>query len=169
VIDGSHDLWVTPGPRPGGTRFLTLGYEDQRGDYGDNGYNDHDDGTGNQCATRINAYVLLAVEDHPRNPPNPWPPPISEPHIQYFTADPNNGLIRVGEAATLHWQISDCDGCDIRIQGKEGLGNVVLNVSGLSPSGSFSVVPHFNTTYTLTATTPDGYTISREKRVQLTA
>jgi hypothetical protein len=40
---------------------LHLGYEDDQGQYGDNGYYSHDDGTGDQCKNVGNAYVVLTI------------------------------------------------------------------------------------------------------------
>jgi hypothetical protein len=42
-----------------GDLSLHLGYEDD--DYSDNGYWGHDDGTENQCAGSVNAYIELAI------------------------------------------------------------------------------------------------------------
>ena len=39
--------------------YLTLGYQDD--DYSDNGYDDPDNGTGNQCLNTGNAYVTIVV------------------------------------------------------------------------------------------------------------
>ena len=49
---------------PASQLFLTLGYEDS--DYGDNGYDNHDDGTDDQCKTSISnngeaAYVSITI------------------------------------------------------------------------------------------------------------
>jgi hypothetical protein len=38
---------------------LVLGYQDDA--YGDNGYNDHDNGTGNQCLNSENAFVHIVI------------------------------------------------------------------------------------------------------------
>ena len=43
-------------------RILVLGYEDGLTDYGDNGYWDHDDGTGDQCENVGNAWVKLTIQ-----------------------------------------------------------------------------------------------------------
>jgi hypothetical protein len=41
--------------------FLHLGYKDQDGDYGDNGYDDHDNGTDDQCKDVGNAWVVIRI------------------------------------------------------------------------------------------------------------
>src|SRR5229473_7195282 len=50
--------------------YLRLGYEDD--DYGDNGYYDHDDGTGDQCRGIGPAFLSIVAE---RNVPPQAPPP----------------------------------------------------------------------------------------------
>ena len=88
--------------------------------------------------------------------------------IQSFKALPNDGYIRVGDSATLTWQVSGCEvNCSVSLQGREGLGNLVLDMPYVPPTGSQQVTPRFNTTYTLTAITTGGDRDSREKEVRL--
>lgn len=56
-----HTLTVSPGI-PDSNLYLRLGYIDN--DYSDNGYNDPDDGTENQCRRVGNAFVTITI-DHP--------------------------------------------------------------------------------------------------------
>jgi len=94
-------------------------------------------------------------------------PPRLPPNITSFTASPDNVFINVGGTANLSWQVSFCGSdCVVSLQGREGLGNNVLNVPRLSASGSKTVNPHFNTFYTLRAVNSAGST-AKEKEVKL--
>lgn len=98
----------------------------------------------------------------------PPPPPLLAPNIVTFSASPNNGYIAVGSSAVLGWQIDHCDSdCVVSLRGREGLGNVVLDIPRLGASTSWHVTPHFNTWYTLRATNGAGTTTSGEKEVKL--
>lgn len=55
-------------------QFLRLGYEDD--DYGDNNYNEHDDGTEDQCKDSANAYVDLEIEHNGIEPLGDVPAPL---------------------------------------------------------------------------------------------
>lgn len=48
-------------PKNIGTITLVLGYSDENGGYGDNGYWGHDDGTGDQCKGVENAWIDIQV------------------------------------------------------------------------------------------------------------
>ena len=54
--------------------FLRLGYEDD--DYSDDGYNDHDDGTQNQCLNKGNAYITITIVHGPPVPGRTEPLPF---------------------------------------------------------------------------------------------
>lgn len=54
--------FTIPAGVPSSERYLSLGYMDGEDDYGDNGYDDRDDGTDEQCKGRGNAYVIIRVE-----------------------------------------------------------------------------------------------------------
>lgn len=56
-----QNLVVSGAGMPTSELILFLGYEDGEGDYGDNGYNDHDDGTENQCKGVGNAQVSIVI------------------------------------------------------------------------------------------------------------
>ncbi len=68
-IGVNHQVFhVAPDIAPALT-FLRLGYEDDN--YSDNGYWGHDNGTGNQCANSVNAFVVLTIVHHPAAVPPP--------------------------------------------------------------------------------------------------
>jgi len=68
---------------------------------------------------------------------SPTAPLVSQgPKIVYFTA--NLTTIKLGEQATLSWEVHDCTSVEI----DEGIGKV-------SPTGSIEVSPIETTTYTL--------------------
>ena len=58
---------------PAGKLHLELGFEDEKGAYGDNGYYSHDDGPGGQCHGSGGgpAWVELAIQHHGAPPPPP--------------------------------------------------------------------------------------------------
>jgi hypothetical protein len=60
VINRPLDVPVGMGPWP--TLNLTLGYEDSDGDYADNGYWGHDDGTEDQCKDVGAAWVTIRIK-----------------------------------------------------------------------------------------------------------
>jgi hypothetical protein len=101
------------------------------------------------------------------------PPPPSPPSLDYWATptDPPgwdhkppylDSRINIGESATLHWQVTNCDNCSLSLQGKDfDTKKVVLNVPrGLSSSGSLKVTPPAGTNtwieYTLTAAGKNG-------------
>jgi hypothetical protein len=62
-IQGWVNKWIQlPATLPPGDRFLVLGFEDDH--YGDNGYNDHDDGPDGQCGGVDGgpAWVTIAID-----------------------------------------------------------------------------------------------------------
>jgi len=57
-----NKTWTVPNdPAEKSELFLTLGYQDQAGDYGDNGYWGHDDGNNNQCQNVGPAWLEVKV------------------------------------------------------------------------------------------------------------
>jgi hypothetical protein len=120
---------------------------------------------GGFCGTRGESRRLeaLAIWIFPKGSP----PPHEIPNISLFDASPNNGFISVGGTATLSWMVEWCGtDCVVSLEGREGLGNVVLFMPRVGASGSQQVSPHFTSTYTLRATNSDG-TATREKQVKL--
>jgi hypothetical protein len=65
------------------------------------------------------------------------------PVISSFTANPN--YIQAGQLATLSWNVSNAD-----------LVNISPSVGSVASAGSFSVIPAYTTTYTLTASNNQG-------------
>jgi hypothetical protein len=68
--------------------YLRLGYEDGQGDYGDNGYSDHDDGTQNQCKGVGNAFVSLTIVHGPPHQTNNE----NAPFDLVWTSEDDNGI-----------------------------------------------------------------------------
>lgn len=68
-LNSIHSLSATSTPGGvSGSSSLSLGYEDDG--YSDNGYTAHDDGTGGQCTSGVNAFVVVSI-GHAGNAPIP--------------------------------------------------------------------------------------------------
>ncbi|HXW76900.1 MAG TPA: hypothetical protein VEJ20_05760, partial [Candidatus Eremiobacteraceae bacterium] len=97
----NHPYTVSPsgGPLASANQFLYLGYEDEPGDYTDNGYYSHDNGNNDQCAGVGPAWVTIKIF-RPTNPniasgPPVWFPPNNLPFDLTWNENmpgDNNGL-----------------------------------------------------------------------------
>ena len=74
------------------------------------------------------------------------------PTIVSFGAAPNGGYINVGSSATLSWTIACAHNCSYRLQGHDGLNNLVLDMPKIFTIETVAVKPTWDTKYTLTAT-----------------
>jgi len=96
VMGGAGD----PGRRAFAGGFLRLGYEDD--DYGNNGYNDHDNGTGDQCRGNHGdaAFVLVTIRHD-----------LTSPQIDFAAPTPGAGslVIDPSRTATLAFAATDGD------------------------------------------------------------
>jgi hypothetical protein len=76
------------------------------------------------------------------------------PVIKLFDASPkfgNNGIVSVGQTATLTWNVQCSDNCNFGIQGHDTLNTLVLNAPKLNSADKLPVTPSVDTKYTLTA------------------
>ncbi|MBV8518821.1 MAG: hypothetical protein JO197_15605 [Acidobacteria bacterium] len=77
-LEAVNDKPLAVKSAPEGTDFATwylrLGYVDSDGDYGDNGYADHDNGTDDQCKDVGAARVVITITQHPGTPGVVWRP-----------------------------------------------------------------------------------------------
>jgi hypothetical protein len=91
------------------------------------------------------------------------------PTIASFDVSPkfgNNGLVSVGQPATLTWNASCSDNCHFGIQGHDAFNNLVLNAPNQYSIGKLIVNPSVDTRYTLTATNSVG-SVSKDMSVVL--
>lgn len=88
------------------------------------------------------------------------------PTIVSFGANPNGGYINVGSAATLSWTIACAHHCSYRLQGHDGLNNLVLDMPKIYTIQTVSVKPGWDTKYTLTAAN-DVASVSKDLWVKL--
>ncbi len=89
-------------------------------------------------------YPYIGTYSYPAVPDYQQPQPVYyAPVISSFTASPN--YIQAGQLATLSWNVSNAD-----------LVNISPSVGSVAGAGSFSVIPAYTTTYTLTASNNQG-------------